>query len=374
MHILLIIHSLGGGGAERVTSHMADYWCNKRYQVSVLTIASTENNRYTLPENVDLRALGVDKISKGSVSAVINNINRIRAVRQAIQSINPDIAISMMSEISVVTGLACINLPVKCIGSERVYPGIFPIDKLWGLLRKYTYRFVDSVVAQTDATEQWILENTTAKRVVTIPNPLILPLPKLEPIIFPEKSASEKWVIGVGRLMSLKQFDHLIRSFASVVDQHPDWNLVIVGEGNDRCKLEKLIESLGLGTRTKLIGRAGNIADWYKASDVFALTSLTEGFPNALIEAMAHGLPCISYDCLTGPGEIIDHGVNGLLIEASDEQAFGSALNDMLSCEKLRNKLSENAAGIVSQLDPDLIMDKWEHEIKQLIGNEQRYQ
>ena len=172
--------------------------------------------------------------------------------------------------------------------------------------------------------------------------------------------------------MNLKQFGHLISSFAALADQHPRWNLIIVGEGADRSKLERLIDTLGLGTRARLIGRAGNIADWYKASDVFALTSSTEGFPNALIEAMAHGLPCISYDCLTGPSEIIDHGVNGLLVKANEEQALGSALNNVLSCEKLQQKLSENATRVIHKLDPDLIMNKWEHEIEHLIGGKQR--
>ena len=367
MHIAFLIHSLRGGGAERVTSHMASYWAQKRCKVTVLTISSTANNRYTLPENVELRALSIDGVSANPIAGLFNNIARIRTLRNSITDVNPDIVISMMAQANVMTGLACLNIPVKCIGSERNYPGIDYTGPFWGTLRKYTYRFLDTVITQTPTGNEWILKHTNARYVVNIPNPLLLPLPELEPIVKPRKLSNTKLLLGVGRLTDQKQFDHLIECFAQLAEKHAHWHLAIIGEGENRNKIEKLITDLELNHRIKLIGRAGNISDWYQAADAFALTSATEGFPNALIEAMAHGVPCISYDCLTGPSEIIDDGKSGLLIEANNKKELTSKMDALLESEDLRQNISENAVDIASTLNPELIMTQWEDEIEKLL-------
>lgn len=367
MHITLIIHSLVGGGAERVTSHMASYWADKGHRVSVVTIASAENNRYTLPAPIELHALGIDGKSTGLLSGLASNISRILTIRKTIKKLNPDIVISMMAPSNVMAGLACINLPAKCIGSERNYPGLDYIGGMWIFLRKHCYRFVDTVVTQTKIGEQWILDNTSAKRVITIPNPLLLPLPDFEPKVLPNKQHDRKLILGVGRLTNQKQFDHLIGAFAKIAHQHDRWDLAIVGEGENREQLNELIIDQGLSERVHLVGRAGNISDWYEAADIFAMTSITEGFPNALIEAMAHGVPSISYDCLTGPAEVIDNNVNGILVEPNNINAFSEALERVVASEVLQKKLSENACEIVTVLAPAPVMSKWENEIERLI-------
>ena len=139
-----------------------------------------------------------------------------------------------------------------------------------------------------------------------------------------------------------------------------------MGEGEDKQYLERLISDHNLTERARLVGRAGNISDWYNAADVFALTSSTEGFPNALIEAMAHGVPCVSYDCLTGPGEIIDDTINGLLVETSNKQALTSALERLFSSTDYRQEISLNSKDIISRLDPSAVMAVWEREMDRL--------
>ena len=365
-HIAILIHSLTGGGAERVTSHMAIYWADKGHKVTVLTIASTASNRYALPENVDLHALGIAAVSANPVAGLFNNISRVKILRKAIIDVNPDIVISMMAQANVMAGLACRQLPIKCIGSERNYPGNDYTGRLWGTLRKYTYRFLDTVITQTHTSEEWILKHTNARRVINIPNPLLLPLPLLEPIVTPNKPSDTKLLLGVGRLTDQKQFNHLIECFAALAEKHTQWHLTIVGEGENRDAYDKLISERNLNHRVKLIGRAGNISDWYQAADAFALTSATEGFPNALIEAMAHGVPCISYDCLTGPSEIIEHGINGLLVEANNKQALTFAIDSLLGSSELQRSFAKKAVNIIERLDPEIVMSQWETEIRRL--------
>jgi len=259
MRIVLFIHSLNGGGAERIASLMAGYWAQKGHSVTVLTIASIDDNRYVLPEKVALRALCIDGDSKNLLAAVYNNISRLKILRRTFREIQPDIVISMMAQANVMAGLACIGLTIKSIGAERHYPGMDYTGRLWGILRKFTYCFLDVVVTQTYTSEKWISDFTNSNRVLTIPNPLELPLAKLDPVVEPKKPDGTKLLLGVGRLNKQKQFSHLIECFACLAEKYSDWNLVIVGEGVEEESLTQMISKYSLAERARLIGRVGNM-------------------------------------------------------------------------------------------------------------------
>lgn len=128
-------------------------------------------------------------------------------------------------------------------------------------------------------------------------------------------------LLAVGRLVEGKGFGPLIETFSRLAQDFPDWMLVILGEGPDREALEHQVQSVGLVGRIRLPGQAGNASRWYKAADLYVMSSRSEGFPNTLIEAMTHGLPTASFDCDTGPRNIIHHGMDGLLVPACDMRA-----------------------------------------------------
>jgi len=121
-------------------------------------------------------------------------------------------------------------------------------------------------------------------------------------------------VLAVGRFTKVKGFDLLIKAFAGIAIAYADWDLVILGEGPERSDLEAQVEALGLGHRVKLPGRAGNMPDWYARADLFVMSSHFEGFPLVLVEAMAHGCPAVSFDCDTGPRDIIRDEMDGRLV------------------------------------------------------------
>jgi len=365
MNISFFIFSLKGGGAERITSHLANHWSSQAHHVSVITMTGEDDETYPLSKDISLLRFNLDRTSTGIFSAIKNNLIRVKTLRTTIKNTQPDILISMMPEANVTAAIACIHLNTRCIGSERAYPPFDPIGKFWTILRKYTYRLLDTVVAQTQQSENWIKKNTNAANTVVIPNPVVLPLPSFEPKISPRKRSDRKMILSAGRLTQVKQFSHLIKAFSLIEEKHPQYDLTILGDGEERSSLESLIDRLGLADRILLPGRAGNIGDWFTESDMYILTSKSEGFPNALLEAMSHNLPCISYDCPTGPGEIIQHEHNGILVPADDIDELSVQISRLIIDTKLHQLISLNAALVREKYSLDTVMDIW----GQLIGD-----
>jgi len=174
-------------------------------------------------------------------------------------------------------------------------------------------------VALNDESANWLRLNTSSKTIVTIPNSIVWPIektnPRVDTLILKE---NKKYFLSVGRLNKHKAFDRLIRSYHRISQRCPDWDLVIVGHGEELGKLHELVEKFNLGSRVIFPGQVGNVGDWYTECDVFVLSSDLEGFPVSLLEAMASATAVISVDCKTGPRDIIENKVNGLLCMQTD--------------------------------------------------------
>jgi glycosyltransferase involved in cell wall biosynthesis len=167
-------------------------------------------------------------------------------------------------------------------------------------------------------------------------------------------------VVALGRLCKEKGFDLLLGAFARVAAKHPDWSLVVWGEGPLRLSLERIRDEVGLEGRAFFPGLTRQPFENMQQSDLFILSSRREGFPNALCEAMACGLPVISFDCASGPREIITDGVDGLLVPAEDEEALAVAIDRLLSNEEERKRLAANAQRVVERFSLPLVIGMWE--------------
>lgn len=363
MKVVFLITSLGSGGAERVTVNLANYWAGKGWNITIATYTDNKNDFYLLHPNIERVSLNIYKESNNVFKAIFNNIVRIRRIRNFLKKQKPDVAIAMMTTSNVHLAVAGIGLGLPIIGSERIHPPMFPLGSSWELLRKWLYKYLTAVVALTHRSAVWLQNNTYAKHVVVIPNPIIWPLPYGVPILRPEDfiKKNKKILLSVGRLDKQKGFDLLLNAFAQLASSFPEWDTVIIGEGPERKALESLIKQLNLENRVFLIGRVGNITDWYNQSDIYILSSRFEGFPNTLVEAMAHGLPVIAFDCETGPAEIIRDKIDGLLVPSGDINKLTSTMASLMNDEKLRNNLSSKAIEVRTRFSIEKISSQWEN-------------
>jgi glycosyltransferase involved in cell wall biosynthesis len=372
--LLIFISSLSSGGAERVTANLANYWAEKGWQVTVVTLSDGSDDFYALSPSVRRIALGLLHVSVHPLQGIVNNVRRVLALRRVLRQIKPDIALAMMDQANIVLALAALGLPnTVAIGSERTHPPQMPLGPLWAGLRRRAYAHLAAVTALTCESRDWLLHHTKAKKVAVIPNASPWPLPAQPPMLMPQDilPSARKILLAVGRLSEEKGFDLLIEAFAQVAPQYPDWHLVILGEGPLRLALDAQIRRAGLKTRITLAGRAGNVGHWYDAADLFVMSSRFEGFPNTLVEALAHGLPAVSFDCDTGPSDIIRHEVDGLLVPNGNVAALASALARLMGDETLRRQFAARAIDARERFSMEKIAGLWEALFDEL-GSERR--
>ena len=364
MKILVFTYSLAGGGAERVAANMANHWNEKGWRVTVVTISGANTDFYRLNPSVNRISLNLDQESSSPLVGLYRNLVRVFSLRNIIKQERPDIALSLMWSCNVLLSLASSGIAgLTTIGSEHTHPPKANIGILWGGIRKLLYGRLSAVTALTNQTAIWIKENTSAKRVAVIPNAIKWPMPKAEPILSPAERgfrSGDKIIVAVGRLVKLKQMNALIDAFSMVCSDYPDWRLAILGEGPERTALENQISSEGLGDRIALVGMVGNVGEWYELADLCVMTSKYEGFGNTLIEALSYGVPVLSFDCDTGPREIIRDGIDGYLVPPDDVGLLAEKLGEMMGDADHRSQLSERAREARYRFSLDAISSQWE--------------
>jgi glycosyltransferase involved in cell wall biosynthesis len=363
MRLLIYIHSLENGGAERVVANLANHWASAGWELTVVTVASQATDFYGLHPAIRRISLDLAGNRRNLASGFVRTARRVRSLRRVLQSVRPDVAISAMHTANVILSLAARGLPELCaIGSEHNFPPKAPMGIIWETMRRHAYAGLAAVVALTHECASWLSCNSYARCVKVIPNPVSWPLSEQEPRIATEAfcAADRRILLGVGRLSMEKNFSTLINTFARLAPRQPEWDLVIVGDGPLREDLQSQVRTLGLERRVSLPGRVGNMGDWYARADLYAMSSDFEGFPNTLVEAMAYGLPAVSFDCDTGPRDIIRHQVDGFLVAPGDEQGMESALGRLMEDDALRTAFSLRARQARERFSMTKIAGMWE--------------
>jgi len=350
MKLLFVISSLSSDGAERVLSILANKFAETK-EVVIVTMANTDSF-YPLHKNIKHIKLDLLKNSNNILQSAMNNLYRIKAFVKIFKEENPDVIISFMTHTNILSTVAAKIARKKIIISERIAYDYYG-SKMLNIVRRFIYPFSDAFVTQTYAD----LKNYSfLKHSYVIYNPI-------ETVRFDADIKKQNIVLGVGRLDKQKGFDVLIKAFHQVGKD--DWRLVIVGEGSERERLERLIKELQ-ATNIELIGKTKEIFKWYRQASIFVLSSKREGFPNVLIEAMSMGCAVVSFDCPYGPGEIIQDGVNGLLVEDQNSQALAEAIKKLIDDQTLREKLSKEAVKVRKIYNIENIVAKWEKIIKEV--------
>ncbi|MEH1829420.1 MAG: glycosyltransferase family 4 protein [Nostoc sp.] len=365
MRLTLVIHSLFSGGAERVMSTMANYWAAKGWEITLLAMCGNEVTPfYTLDSKVTYIPLGIAINSANKIIGVWNNLWRIKIMKDAITRSNPDIIISFMDTTNIIVLMATRGLSIPVVVSERIEPSRSPLGRVWKKLRKLTYSYADKIVVQSNSAFSYFLDTLKINTCIIIPNPVLLP-PKVQNIS--DKVVGNYSLMAMGRFEIQKGFDILLKAFAKIKDTYPKWKLIILGDGSLRFELESLRDELGLSNQVYLPGKTNNPYEFLREANIFVMSSRYEGFPNALCEAMACGLPVISTDCPSGPREIIRDGVDGILVPSENVYALATAMERLMSNEQERQHLAANASDVTQRFSLEKVMGMWEKLIEEVI-------
>jgi len=351
--LTLFAPNLSGGGAERVLARLAAHWASQGRDVTLVTLADASPDDFPLPPNVIRVGLGLTADSGGLLGALRNNVRRVRAVRAAFHNAKPDVVVSFIEQANVLALLAARRPKVPVVVSERTDPTLHPVSRLWRFLRRRTYPRCAALVVLTDETAELLRPVARGRPVVVIPNGITAP---------PDRRLADdsQIILGVGRLDPAKGFDRLVEAFARIANGHPRWKLVIVGDGPQRRVLALEAVRHGLGARVELPGRVPDPADWYDRATLFALPSRYEGFPNALLEAMAHGLPAVAFDGPSAVRRVIRHDVDGLLVPEGDLPAFADSLAAVLSQPDRRALMAHAAREVVTRFSQAAFFARWD--------------
>ena len=354
--LMFYINSLHKGGAQRVMVQLAERFAAAGYR-SILVTSYQEGEEYPVPEGVERISIENEQIKQGRIKS---NLRRITALRSLCREHKPEALIAFMAEPNFRAVMAAAGLPVKTIISVRNTPDKEYAGRLFRFVGQHILPMADGCVFQTEDARSWFPAKLQAKSTII--------MNQVSRSFFDEPAAAEhKDVYAVGRLNYQKNFPMLIRAFAKLPDTGD--RLIIHGEGEKRPELEALIKELGLEGRVLLPGLSANVASDIKGAKIFVLSSDFEGMPNALLEAMALGLCCISTDCpCGGPRAIIQDGVNGRLIPVGDENALAQALAQLLENDGLRLEMAANARESAKAFSPDGIFEQWQAYVESVIS------
>jgi GalNAc-alpha-(1->4)-GalNAc-alpha-(1->3)-diNAcBac-PP-undecaprenol alpha-1,4-N-acetyl-D-galactosaminyltransferase len=354
VRIAFLIASLANGGAEGVAAALCNTWQENGHQIDILTYqAESASVAYNLTTGVNYHPLNLMKDSPSISHFALNNLWRVRKVRRQLKLIRPDILVAFVTDTNVIAIIAAKSLNIPVIISERVHPGAHQISGVRALLRKHLYPLANRLIVQTNDIASWTKENLKVEAKV-IPNPV-------DPLQFQSRKtrADKKRIIAIGRLTRQKGFDLLIEAFVPVSKQHPEWDLIIFGDGPERKLLAQQIESVKLSSRISLPGRSNEIETELAAADIYVHPARYEGFPNALLEALAAGLCCVVADCPGGAGEIIQHGEFGLMVKTESVEKLTEAMEAVISDPTLRKSFADKASQAVRGFNLTDIAEKW---------------
>lgn len=346
--LAIITGSMSRGGAERVALSLAQYIHGKNIDVVLMT-STRAQQEYEVP--AELHRVVLDD----GISAT-NKIFRIRTIiqnlRKAIREHNIDTALIMGVPLCIFAIPGCKG--IRVVVSERNDPTHFEGKKIVQKISRMLMKKADGYVYQTHDAQDFYRAMMSSEGVV-IPNPLLA-----GNLGDPFDGLREKTIVTAGRLITQKNQMMLLEAFAEIAKEYKDYKLILYGEGSLRKKFEEYIIEHNLQERVSLPGNVSDLSDRIRKAGIFVLPSNFEGMPNALIEAMAMGIPSISTDCpCGGPRDLIEAGKNGLLIPVGDKNALVSALRQLIDDESHTAEMGRNAVAIRDALNIQAIGDRW---------------
>lgn len=342
--IVIFDGTLKQGGAERVISILSRYMHDDGYKVEILLYHDAELFYDIHPE--------VKIISVEHESGTKNVIKNLLWMRKFFKQ-NADIVLSFLAPFNILALVAHMGLKSTIVVADRNDPRFIPGNKVVRLVRDVLYNFADGVVLQTSRNKAYFNKAIQAKSTVIF-NPIDLG----EKAGLALRTTKKKKIVSVGRLMPQKNQRMLFDAFAAICDQYPDYELYVYGEGPEQDNLNQYAKELGIGERVHLPGSVKNVFEQIVDAELFVLSSDFEGMPNALIEAMCVGLPCITTR-VSGAEDLVQEGINGCIVDVGSTEQLIEKMKEFLSDPQKRQMCSEKATELNDQLATNGIMNEW---------------
>ena len=336
--------TLEKGGAERVISILSKKLAEASYDVEIL-LYFDRKIYYQIDKRVKITTIQ----GKTGTTNIIRNMLWMRSYLKGKETC----LVSFLAPFNMLALVVSFGLKLPVIVADRNDPRHVPERFIIRKIRDFLYQFANRVIVQTSHNKEYF-NKRLMRKIEIIYNPVDVGKTKGIGLVTKKK----KKIVSVGRLMEQKNQQLLIKCFSKIKNRYPEYKLNIYGEGPERGKLEKQIHELGLDRDVILEGQVDDVFSEIANSEIFVLSSNYEGMPNALIEAMCLGLPVISTK-VSGATDLIEEGINGLLVDCMDEIQLCDALQHMISDNEFRKNCAENAVDVANKLDADVILSKW---------------
>lgn len=358
MKIVFLIENISGGGAERVTCLLAEALEYRGYEVSIIT---NTFRPFAYQVNDKIKRLQLLK-SEEQYKSRFFLLSMLKNVRQMVKEIQPDVIIGVLPVMNLIAILSSLQSKTKVIATDHT-----SFDRKFSrrinFIRNYVYRLADAVTVLTQTDFDYIGSRLPQK--IVMPNPLAFQC------VTEYRNNRRKNILAAGRLdiWKVKGFDLLIKAWAKIASEHPDWVLEIAGDGKESSlrELQKIANDNHVASHVHFLGFRKNLDSVMRESSIFVLSSLKEGFGMVLIEAMSQGCACISFDDGGRQSEIILDETQGIIVKERSINALAAALVKLIEDDSLRHELARNGIKRACHYEVSKIADMWDNLLKKIL-------
>lgn len=354
LNVVFFINSLyNAGGTERISTLLANKMVSDGYNVSFIVIYNGGVPFFSLSEKIQIHYLN----NRGKGSIYLHYLQYLYLYRKMIKRIKPDYIIDVCSAMSLITIPATIGLKVSVISWEHFNANVDWNPITSRLARYMAAKLANKIVVLTNDDKSIFERKYKASNVVCIPNAVTIEVSKPSMLV-------EKKVLAIGRFTRQKGFDMLLQAWGLVKCKEYGWVLQIVGQGELKDELIEIAQRLKIMDTVTFNEPIQDVRLYYEMSSIYVMSSRFEGLPLVLLEALAMGLPIISFNCETGPKDLVDDGITGVLVEPNNVTQLALEIDSLAMDRERREMYSTNALKKSCDYKMDSIIEKWKKIIK----------